>query len=137
MRGVSGASRAANYGLTPGYFAAAEAEICVIVQIESAGALSRIEEIANVEGVDAVFIGPSDLAASMGHIGNPQHPEVQAAIDEGFRRLKALGKPCGYLSGNEDEFKRRMAEGIDFISFATDAVIARNAAKSLLARLKG
>jgi 4-hydroxy-2-oxoheptanedioate aldolase len=136
VRGVSGASRAANYGLTQGYFAAAEAEICVIVQIESAGALSRIEEIASVEGVDAVFIGPSDLAASMGHIGNAAHPDVQAAIHDGFRRLKAMGKPCGYLSGNEDEFRRRMAEGIDFISFATDAVIARQAATSLLARLK-
>ncbi len=136
VRGVSGSSRSANYGLTPGYFANAEAEICVIVQIESTGALARIEDIASVEGVDAVFIGPSDLAASMGHIGNPQHPEVQAAIDDGFRRLKAMGKATGYLSGNEDEFRRRLAQGVDFISFATDAVIARNAALSLLGRLK-
>lgn len=137
VRGVSGASRAANYGLTPGYFAAAEAELCVILQIESAGALARIEEIAAVEGVDAVFIGPSDLAASMGHIGNPQHPEVQAAIDDGFRRLKAMGKPCGYLSGNEDEFRRRLADGVDFISFATDAVFIRQATLGLVKRLRG
>jgi 4-hydroxy-2-oxoheptanedioate aldolase len=137
VRGVSGASRAANYGLTPAYFAAAEAELCVIVQIESAGALARIEAIAAVDGVDAVFIGPSDLAASMGHIGNPQHPEVQAAIDDGFRRLKAIGKPCGYLTGNEDEFRRRLAEGVDFISFATDAVFIRNATLGLVKRLRG
>lgn len=137
VRGVSGASRAANYGLTPGYFAAAEAELCVIVQIESAGALAQIEAIAAVDGVDAVFIGPSDLAASMGHIGNPQHPEVQAAIDDGFRRLKAMGKPCGYLTGNEDEFRRRLAEGVDFISFATDAVFIRNATLGLVKRLRG
>ncbi|PPD15592.1 MAG: 4-hydroxy-2-oxo-heptane-1,7-dioate aldolase [Methylobacterium sp.] len=137
VRGVSGASRAANYGLTPGYFAAVEAEICVIVQIETANALARIEEIASVDGVDAVFIGPSDLSASMGHLGNPLHPEVQGAIDDGFRRLKAIGKPIGYLSGNEEEFRRRLGQGVDFISFATDAVIARQAATSLLARLKG
>ncbi|MCZ8259879.1 MAG: HpcH/HpaI aldolase/citrate lyase family protein [Beijerinckiaceae bacterium] len=137
VRGVSGASRAANYGLTPGYFAAAEAELCVIVQIESAGALAQIEAIAAVDGVDAVFIGPSDLAASMGHIGNPQHPEVQAAIDDGFRRLMAIGKPCGYLTGNEDEFRRRLAEGVDFISFATDAVFIRNATLGLVKRLRG
>lgn len=137
VRGVSGASRAANYGLTPGYFTAAEQELCLIVQIESAAALGQIEEIATVDGVDAVFIGPSDLAASMGHIGNPQHPAVQAAIDDGFRRLKAIGRPSGYLTGNEDEFRRRLAQGVDFISFATDAVFIRNAACSLVDRLKG
>jgi 4-hydroxy-2-oxoheptanedioate aldolase len=114
----------------------AERELCVIVQIESAGALARIEEIATVDGVDAVFIGPSDLAASMGHIGNAQHPEVQAAIDDGFRRLKAIGKARGYLTGSEEEFRRRLAEGIDFISYATDAVLIRNAALKLVERLR-
>jgi 4-hydroxy-2-oxoheptanedioate aldolase len=137
VRGVSGSSRSSNYGLTPGYFQKAEAELCLIVQIESTRALAKIEAIAAVPGVDAVFIGPSDLAASMGHIGNAQHPDVQAAIDDGFRRLKAAGKPTGYLTGNEAEFKRRMADGIDFISFATDAVFIRNAAVDLVKRLKG
>lgn len=137
LRGVSGASRAANYGLSTDYFAEAERELCLLVQIETTGALSQIEEIASVDGVDAVFIGPSDLAASMGHIGNPLHPDVQKAIDDGFRRLKAIGKPCGYLTGSEDEFRRRLAEGVDFISYATDAVVARNAAKALIGRLKG
>jgi 4-hydroxy-2-oxoheptanedioate aldolase len=137
VRGVSGSSRSANYGLSADYFAQAENELCVIVQIESAGALDRVEEIASVEGVDAVFIGPSDLAASMGHIGDPQHPDVQKAIDGGFRRLKAMGARTGYLTGNEDEFRRRLADGVDFISFATDAVLIRNAARALVARLKG
>jgi 4-hydroxy-2-oxoheptanedioate aldolase len=136
VRGVSGSSRSSNYGLDTDYFAAAEGEICLIVQIESLAALSRIEEIAAVEGVDAVFIGPSDLAASMGHLGNPMHPEVQTAIDDGFRRLNAVGARTGYLTGNEDEFRRRLADGIDFISFATDAVIVRNATLKLVERLK-
>lgn len=136
-RGVSGSSRSSNYGLDGDYFARAEAELCLIVQIESLNALSQIEAIAGVDGVDAVFIGPSDLAASMGHIGNAQHPDVQAAIDDGFRRLKAMGKPRGYLTGNEQEFHRRMADGIDFISFATDAVFIRNATTALVKRLKG
>ena len=95
MHGVSGSSRSANYGLTTDYFAAAEREICLIVQIEAIGALERIEEIDAVDGVDAVFIGPSDMAASVGHIGDAQHPRVQAAIDEGFARLKKMGKPRG------------------------------------------
>jgi 4-hydroxy-2-oxoheptanedioate aldolase len=137
VRGVSGSSRSSNYGLEKDYFTAAEREICVIVQIESTGALARIEEIASVEGVDAVFIGPSDMAASMGHIGNPQHPVVQAAIDDGFRRLKAIGARTGYLTGNEDEFRRRLADGVDFISYATDAVIVRNATLKLVERLRG
>ena len=137
IRGVSGSSRSSNYGLDQDYFARAEAELCLIVQIESTQALSRIEEIAGVEGVDAVFIGPSDLAASMGHIGNAQHPDVQAAIDDGFRRLRAIGKPRGYLTGNEAEFHRRLADGIDFISFATDAVFIRTSTLALVNRLKG
>jgi 4-hydroxy-2-oxoheptanedioate aldolase len=137
VRGVSGSSRSANYGLSSDYFAQAEKELCVIVQIESAGALDRVEEIVAVEGVDAVFIGPSDLAASMGHIGNPQHPDVQKAIDNGFHRLKAMGARTGYLTGNEDEFRRRLADGVDFISFATDAVLIRNAARALVGRLRG
>jgi 4-hydroxy-2-oxoheptanedioate aldolase len=136
VRGVSGSSRSSNYGLMTDYFQRAEAELCLILQIESTKALARIEEIAAVPGVDAVFIGPSDLAASMGHIGNAQHPEVQAAIDDGFRRLKAMGKPTGYLTGNEDEFRRRRADGIDFISFATDAVFIRNGARALVERLR-
>lgn len=136
VRGVSGASRSSNYGLDSDYFARAEAELCLIVQIESTTALANIEEIARVDGVDAVFIGPSDLAASMGHIGNAQHPAVQAAIDDGFRRLKAVGKPRGYLTGNEAEFRRRLAEGIDFVSMATDAVFIRNATLALVERLK-
>lgn len=136
VRGVSGASRAANYGLSTDYFARADAELCVIVQIETLEALAKMEEIASVEGVDAVFIGPSDLAASMGHLGNPMHPDVQATIDDAFRRLKKIGKPSGYLTGNEDEFRKRLADGVDFISFGTDAVIVRNATKALVQRLK-
>jgi 4-hydroxy-2-oxoheptanedioate aldolase len=136
VRGVSGSSRSSNYGLETDYFKRAEAELCLIVQIESTKALDRIEEIAAVPGVDAIFIGPSDLAASMGHLGNAQHPEVQAAIDNGFRRLKKAGKASGYLTGNEDEFRRRLADGVDFISFATDAVFIRNAARALVERLR-
>lgn len=137
VRGVSGSSRSSNYGLAESYFAKAEQELCLIVQIESANALANIEKIAEVDGVDAVFIGPSDLAASMGHIGNAQHPEVQKAIDDGFRRLEKTGKARGYLTGSEDEFRRRAAEGLDFISFATDAVFIRNSTLALTRRLKG
>lgn len=137
VRGVSGSSRAAGYGLIPDYFTKVQNEICVIVQIETAEALANIEAIAAVEGVDAVFIGPADLAAGMGHLGNAQHPEVQAAIDDGFRRLKAIGKPAGYLTNNEAEAKRRMAQGIEFIGIGNDTAIVTRGARSLLTAVKG
>jgi len=137
IRGVSGGARGSNYGLTEDYFAVVGQELCLIVQIETVEALDRIEEIAAVDGVDAVFIGPSDLAASMGYIGNPLHPKVQEAIDGGFMRLKNIGKPCGYLTGSEDELRRRLNDGVDFVSYATDAVLVRNLTRSLLSRLRG
>ena len=103
IRGVSVAARASRYGRTPGYLGKANAEICVLVQVETRSALNELETIAKVDGVDGVFIGPSDLAASLGHLGNPAHAEVQAAMKDAVTRLKALGKPAGILTGNEEE----------------------------------
>jgi 4-hydroxy-2-oxoheptanedioate aldolase len=135
VRGVSGSSRAAAYGLNTDYLRTAEDEICVVVQLETFEALKNLEDIAAVDGVDAVFIGPADLAASMGHLGNGQHPEVQAAVDDAFKRLRALGKPSGYLTLNEAEAERRIADGVDFVGVATDTSIITRAATSLVHRL--
>jgi 4-hydroxy-2-oxoheptanedioate aldolase len=101
VRGVSAGSRAANYGLNSSYLGTAERDICVLVQIETAEALQNLDEIAAVPGVDGVFVGPADLAASLGYLGNTQHPAVQAAVDGAFQTLKALNKPAGYLTTNE------------------------------------
>src|ERR1700694_3995809 len=103
IRGVAVATRAGRYGRTPGYLTKANSEICVLVQVETGAALNELEAIAKVEGVDGVFIGPSDLAASLGHLGTPQHPDVQKAMEDAVRRLKALCKPAGILTGNEGE----------------------------------
>jgi 4-hydroxy-2-oxoheptanedioate aldolase len=136
IRGVSGGSRGAGYGLWPDYFARYADEVCVIVQIETTDALDQLEAIAAVPGVDAVFIGPADLAAAMGHLGNAQHPDVQKAIDSGFARLKAINKPSGYLSTNEAEIERRIAQGVDFVSVTTDGALIGRAATGLLQRLR-
>jgi 4-hydroxy-2-oxoheptanedioate aldolase len=135
VRGVSGSSRAADYGLNTSYLKTIEAEICVIVQIETRQGLRNLEAIAAVEGVDAVFIGPADLAADMGHLGNGQHAEVQAAIDDAFTRLKVMGKPAGYLTLNEEEAQRRIAQGVAMVGVATDTSIITRGAKGLLQRL--
>lgn len=136
VRGVSGSSRAAGYGLVPNYLKTATDEICVIVQIENGEALDQIEQIAAVDGVDAVFIGPADLAASLGHLGDTQHPTVQKAIDEGFARLKRIGKPSGYLTTNDAEAKRRLADGVSFVGVGTDTSVITRAATALAQQMK-
>jgi 4-hydroxy-2-oxoheptanedioate aldolase len=128
IRGVSVAARASRYGRTPGYLTKANEEICVLVQVETRAALSEIEAIAAVEGIDGVFIGPSDLAASLGHLGNPQHPDVQKAIEDAVKRLKAVGKPAGILTGNEEEARRYIGWGYLFVAVGADVgLLARNA----------
>ncbi len=82
IRGIAVATRASDYGRLQGYHANAHLDTCVLVQLESKAALEEIEAIAAVEGVDGLFIGPSDLAGDLGHLGNPSHPEVQAAIQD-------------------------------------------------------
>jgi 4-hydroxy-2-oxoheptanedioate aldolase len=128
IRGVSVAARASRYGRTPGYLGKANSEICVLVQVETREAMNELEAIARVEGVDGVFIGPSDLAASLGHLGNPAHPDVQAAIHDCVKRLKALGKPAGILTGNEDEARRYIEWGYLFVAVGADiGLLAKNA----------
>ena len=128
IRGVSVAARASRYGRTPGYLSKANAEICVLVQVETRAALDNLEAIAKVEGIDGVFIGPSDLAASLGHLGNPQHPEAQAAMKDAVTRLKKLGKPAGILTGNEEEARRYIDWGYLFVAVGADVgLLAKNA----------
>jgi 4-hydroxy-2-oxoheptanedioate aldolase len=129
MRGVSVAARASRYGRVQGYLGKANSEICVLVQVETREAMNELEAIAAVEGVDGVFIGPSDLAASLGHLGNPAHPEVQAAIKDAVTRLKKVGKPAGILTGVEDEVRRYIEWGYLFVAVGSDVgVLASNTA---------
>ena len=128
IRGVAVATRAGRYGRVPGYLTKANDEICVLVQVETRVALSELEAIAKVDAVDGVFIGPSDLAASLGHLGNPQAPDVQKAIKEAVTRLKALGKPAGILTANEEEARRYIEWGFLFVAVGADiGLLARNA----------
>jgi 4-hydroxy-2-oxoheptanedioate aldolase len=128
IRGAAGSSRASRYGRVSGYLTKANAEICVLVQIETGEALSRIDEIASVEGVDGVFIGPNDLSASMGHLGNMGHPDVHAAIKRAVDALKAVGKPGGILTSNEEDAKRYIEWGYCFVAVGSDVgLLAKNA----------
>jgi 4-hydroxy-2-oxoheptanedioate aldolase len=128
IRGVSVAARASRYGRVPGYLGKANDEICVLVQVETREALKELEAIAKVPGVDGVFIGPSDLAASLGHLGNPAHADVQAAIHDAVTRLKALGKPAGILTGVDEEIRRYIDWGYLFVAVGSDiGLLGKNA----------
>jgi 2-keto-3-deoxy-L-rhamnonate aldolase RhmA len=137
IRGVSVAARASRYGRVAGYLGKANAEICVLVQVETRSALDQLDAIAKVEGVDGVFIGPSDLAASLGHLGNPAHAEVQSAIADAIKRLKALGKPAGILTGNEEEARRYIEWGYLFLAVGADIGLLAKNADALAKKFKG
>ena len=133
VRGVTGSGRAARYGRVRDYAKRAHEELCVLVQVETRQALGELEAIAGVDGVDGVFIGPGDLAASMGFVGQPGHPEVQAAIRDAVSRLKAKGKPAGILTVNPDEARRYIDWGFTFVAVGIDLLLLAKGADSLRA----
>ena len=137
IRGVSGGSRCSMYGTVPRYFEKARDEICLIVQIETVAAMEQLEEIAAIPGIDGIFIGPADLAASMGHPGNPGHPEVQEAIASAMRRIRAAGKPAGFLSPNQEMLEMVVREGCVFTAIDTDIRLLQKAARDRLDVCKG
>ena len=92
--------RASRYGRIKGYHAAANAEICLLLQVETKRGLENLERIARVEGVDGVFVGPGDLSAALGYLGEPNHPEVVKTIDEAIRQIKDAGSVPGILTGD-------------------------------------
>lgn len=136
IRGVTGSGRAARYGRVKDYLHTAAEEIAVIVQIETGEALANLPEIAAVPGVDAVFIGPSDLSASLGHLGNPSHPDVQAALKQGIEQINAAGKPAGILAFNRDDALRYIDWGVRFVAVGSDQSVLLKGTTSLAQSFK-
>lgn len=137
IRGVSGSNRAARYGRIKDYLHAANREIAVLVQIETKPALDQLEAIASVEGVDGVFIGPADLAASLGHTGDQLHPTVQAAIEDAGKRLKTMGKAAGILTPVEADAKRYIQWGYTFVAVGSDVGLLTKHGDALAKAFKG
>jgi 4-hydroxy-2-oxoheptanedioate aldolase len=137
IRGVGARmARASQFGARSDYIAKAKDEMCLLVQVETAAALGQIEAIAAVEGVDGIFVGPSDLAASMGHTGNPAHPEVRAAVEDALRRISAAGKPAGIVSFNADDTQRFIDLDTMFVAVGADAAILADGTRALIKRFK-
>lgn len=134
FRGVGTAlARAAHWNMVDGYFADVDKEFCLLIQVESVTALENLDEILNVEGVDGVFIGPADLAASMGHLGNPAHAEVKSAVEVAIRKIRAAGKAAGTLATSKAIAKHYESVGIQFVALGVDTLLLAAAAKSTLA----
>jgi 4-hydroxy-2-oxoheptanedioate aldolase len=98
--------------------------------------VSNLEAIAAVEGVDGVFIGPSDLAATHGHLGNPGHPEIDRLIFEAGARLARLGKPAGFLTSDQELARRVIAAGFQFVAVGSDSGLLVKAADTLARSFK-
>jgi len=136
IRGVATTTRANRYGRVKDYLARAHDEICVIVQIETRAALAGLESIAEIEGIDGLFIGPSDLAADMGHLGHNSHPEVTAAIEDAVVRIVKTGKAAGILSSVEADARHWIEAGCRFVAVGNDAGILARQTEALAARFK-
>ncbi|MCW5652870.1 aldolase/citrate lyase family protein [Hydrogenophaga sp.] len=136
VRGFAGAPRASGYGRVPGYAQRCAQELCVLVQVETVQGLANLESIAGVAGVDGVFIGPGDLSAALGHLGNPRHPEVLAAIDDAIARIRACGKAAGILTGDEALARHYLEQGCLFVAVGADQNLLRDSAQALCARFK-
>lgn len=136
VRGFAGAPRASGYGRVKDYAHRCNDELCVLVQVETVQGLQNLEAIARVDGIDGVFVGPGDLAAALGHLANPKHPDVLAAVEDAIARIRACGKPAGILTGDEELARRYVVLGCLFVAVGADQNVLRNGAEALLRRFK-
>jgi len=136
IRGVAVMHRANRFGRVKDYFTRANEEICLLLQIETRAALQNLEAIAAVEGVDGLFIGPSDLAAALGHLGDNGHPEVRAAIEEAVVRIRKAGKASGILATLEDDARHWLAQGCTVVAVGSDLGLLARSSEALAAKFK-
>lgn len=137
MRGMGSAlARSSRWQAYPQYVHEANQQVCLLVQAETVEAMAHLDAIAATPGVDGVFIGPADLSASMGHPGNPGHPDVQAAIHDGIARIRAAGKAPGILATTESQARQWLAAGALFVAVGVDTMLLASAAQDLLARFR-
>lgn len=131
VRGVSVSHRSNMFGTITDYFQKINQNICVMVQIETQQAIDNVEAIAAVDGVDLLFVGPSDLSAAMGHFGNPSHPDVQKAIQTVFDVAKAHNKGAGILAPVEADARRYLEMGATFVGVGSDLGVFRSSTQAL------
>jgi len=137
VRGFASASRSSRFGRIKDYHTRAEEEICVLVQIETKLRLENLEAIARVEGVNGVFIGPGDLSAGLGYLGDQGHPEVRRVIEDAIGRIRTCGNIPGILTGDETLARRSIELGCLFTAVGSDTGLLTRGSEQLAARFKG
>lgn len=135
VRGVAGSTRSSGYGRIKDYFKRVHDELCVLVQVETRLAVSNLDAIAAVEGIDGVFIGPNDLAADLGYLGNWQHPEVWKVMEDAAKRILKAGKAPGILVGEADG-RRCLDMGFRFVAVGADVGMLVRGSEALAAKFK-
>jgi 2-keto-3-deoxy-L-rhamnonate aldolase RhmA len=137
IRGIASSPRAAGYGIDrTGYLQRANDEILIITQVETVQAVANLEEILATPGLDGVFIGPWDLAASMGHLANPSHPEVQATIAQAEARVLKSDKVLGTIAAGFDKAKPLFDKGYQLVTLLADGAALANLAAEQMSRFK-
>jgi 4-hydroxy-2-oxoheptanedioate aldolase len=136
VRGVAGTSRATRFGRVRDYAKHAHEELCVLLQIENQAGLDNLEAIASVEGVDGVFIGPADLHASLGYVGETANPKVKPLIDDAIHRIASAGKAPGILTGVEGDAKHWLDCGALFVAVGADIGLLARESEKLAAKFK-
>lgn len=137
LRGVgAGAARATGYGSVADYIQTADAQICLLVQVENRAGMAELDDILAVDGVDGVFIGPADLSTDMGYQGNSAAPEVQVAIADAIARIKAAGKAPGILGTNDKANQAYLEMGAQFLAVGIDVMLLAQASQALAAKWK-
>lgn len=134
-RGVGAAlARASGYGSIPDYLSTADDQICLLLQIETVAGVEALEDIAQTQGVDGIFVGPADLAADMGFLGQPGAPEVQEMVEDALHRIRAAGKAAGILSSDPQLCARYAEIGVEFLAVGSDVGVLMNGLKGLRSR---
>ena len=136
IRGVMSAARMNRYGHIENYYKEAENEICVLIQCETKEAIKNIPEISKIDGIDGIFIGPSDLSSSIGKIGQFEDKEVQDLIYEGLDLCLKSGKPAGILTGKQEYAKKYIKDGYTFVALKSDTNLFAREAENLLKEFK-
>lgn len=138
VRGAGAAlARASGFSAIPDYVQTANAQACLIVQVESKAGIAALDEILDIDGVDGVFIGPSDLAIDMGFVNNPGAPEVQKTIKDAIGRINASGKASGCLAVNDETAQTYLDYGTQFLAVGIDVLMLAQTARAKAAHWKG
>jgi 4-hydroxy-2-oxoheptanedioate aldolase len=137
IRGVGAAlARASQWNRVTSYLQKADDQICLLVQVETRLGLKNLDAIAAVEGVDGVFIGPSDLSAALGYLGNPGHPDVQQSIEYAIERIRCSGQAAGILTTDETQARRYLALGCRFVAVGLDGNLLMRSTQDLAAKFQ-